>query len=517
MKKNERGITLIALVVTIVVLLILAGVSISMLTGENGIINQAKNSKDATEQARVEELVNLAVGSLVARYKGDTSQITPQMVAEEINNTEKRTDVYTDDETFPATIKFPEEGREAIAELNSSTTTGSYDGIYSEPGLEGQIAPVNIFNYEIIDNAEIGATEWDNLPTKEVRITGLKPKYCNNEGKYDSNTNESITDTNYEIILDDGSKISETLVIPYQVEGQYVNNRTAEEMYKVTEVNLGVYFDDDGSGWYGLPKVKTIIYPNTVKSILGNRYQSTETITKIILSQNLEKIGGYAFYGYDFTDIIIPDGVISIGNDAFGSCENLTKITIPDSVVSIGEKAFIYCDNLKEIRILRNENSSTISGEPWGASANITYKNKAYLEFTKNYLDDKNQEELEELILKTAGYTGTIEEFKQEVNLEQEATQEGMNYIEYLKYILTNAESSWVYVEYMVLEQGGEGKTVQELEKLFVEKIGYPGTFEQLLEESNMTRGDFENMIKEQGFRSEEDYLKVQIYVNKAF
>ena len=38
---NKRGITLIALVVTIVVLLILAGISISMLTGKNGVITQA--------------------------------------------------------------------------------------------------------------------------------------------------------------------------------------------------------------------------------------------------------------------------------------------------------------------------------------------------------------------------------------------------------------------------------------------------------------------------------------------
>ena len=47
---NVRGITLIALVVTIVVLLILAAVSISMLSGENGIIAQAKNAKEKTEE-----------------------------------------------------------------------------------------------------------------------------------------------------------------------------------------------------------------------------------------------------------------------------------------------------------------------------------------------------------------------------------------------------------------------------------------------------------------------------------
>lgn len=55
MKNKEKGITLIALVVTIVVLLILAGVSISMLTGENGIITQAQDAKLATERSSLRE------------------------------------------------------------------------------------------------------------------------------------------------------------------------------------------------------------------------------------------------------------------------------------------------------------------------------------------------------------------------------------------------------------------------------------------------------------------------------
>ena len=50
MRKN-RGITLIALVVTIIVLLILAGISISMLTGQNGILNRASEAKEKTETA----------------------------------------------------------------------------------------------------------------------------------------------------------------------------------------------------------------------------------------------------------------------------------------------------------------------------------------------------------------------------------------------------------------------------------------------------------------------------------
>ena len=53
--KRNRGITLIALVVTIIVLLILAGVSITMLTGQNGILNRAGEAKEKTEIAQEDE------------------------------------------------------------------------------------------------------------------------------------------------------------------------------------------------------------------------------------------------------------------------------------------------------------------------------------------------------------------------------------------------------------------------------------------------------------------------------
>ena len=56
---KNRGITLIALVVTIVVLLILAGISISMLTGQNGILNRAAEAKEKTAKAQEEEFATL--------------------------------------------------------------------------------------------------------------------------------------------------------------------------------------------------------------------------------------------------------------------------------------------------------------------------------------------------------------------------------------------------------------------------------------------------------------------------
>ena len=57
--KKERGITLIALIVTIVILLILSGVSIAILTGKNGVINQAKDAKEKYKQSSSNEEIGL--------------------------------------------------------------------------------------------------------------------------------------------------------------------------------------------------------------------------------------------------------------------------------------------------------------------------------------------------------------------------------------------------------------------------------------------------------------------------
>ena len=62
--KREKGITLIALVITIIVLLILAGVSISMLTGKNGILTRAKESEIYTNIAEIEEQAKLKITEL---------------------------------------------------------------------------------------------------------------------------------------------------------------------------------------------------------------------------------------------------------------------------------------------------------------------------------------------------------------------------------------------------------------------------------------------------------------------
>ena len=63
MKKN-KGITLIALVITIIILIILAGVSINLVFGQTGIITRAKEAKEATRAASVEDERNLWISEV---------------------------------------------------------------------------------------------------------------------------------------------------------------------------------------------------------------------------------------------------------------------------------------------------------------------------------------------------------------------------------------------------------------------------------------------------------------------
>ena len=77
--RKNKGITLIALVITIIVLLILAGVSIAMLTGENGILNQAQNAKKQTDIASEKEAVSLAYTTAYAKNNGEGKVTYSQM------------------------------------------------------------------------------------------------------------------------------------------------------------------------------------------------------------------------------------------------------------------------------------------------------------------------------------------------------------------------------------------------------------------------------------------------------
>lgn len=72
---KNKGITLISLIVTIIVLLILAGISITTITSDNGIFNKASSAKSETSKANAEEKVKLIIGKLILNKNGNAKLI----------------------------------------------------------------------------------------------------------------------------------------------------------------------------------------------------------------------------------------------------------------------------------------------------------------------------------------------------------------------------------------------------------------------------------------------------------
>ena len=72
MLKNNKGITLIALVITIIVLLILAGVSIAMLTGNNGVLTRASSAKVSNRLGEMKDEISLLAAETMTDYYQET-------------------------------------------------------------------------------------------------------------------------------------------------------------------------------------------------------------------------------------------------------------------------------------------------------------------------------------------------------------------------------------------------------------------------------------------------------------
>lgn len=84
--KKSKGITLVALIITIIILLILSGVTISMILGENGIINKAKNAKNNTNRSKFEENVEIAETTYKMNLKVENEQIAYAELKKTIEN-----------------------------------------------------------------------------------------------------------------------------------------------------------------------------------------------------------------------------------------------------------------------------------------------------------------------------------------------------------------------------------------------------------------------------------------------
>lgn len=116
-EKNARknnGITLIALVITIIVLIILASISIAALTGDNGLINQANDAKGSTEYQQWDERIDVAIVNAEGKHRNPTLDdviqqlIDSDIISEESQVNRETGDITTNEPTYVIEGKLEE-------------------------------------------------------------------------------------------------------------------------------------------------------------------------------------------------------------------------------------------------------------------------------------------------------------------------------------------------------------------------------------------------------------------------
>ncbi len=105
--------------------------------------------------------------------------------------------------------------------------------------------------------------------------------------------------------------------------------------------------------WYSnRSSIKNVVIGNGVISIGPSAFYDCTTLMSIAIPDSVTSIGNSAFYSCSsLKSITIPDSVTSIGNSVFYSCSKLTSVTIGNSVTYIGNSAFCFCSSLKRITI----------------------------------------------------------------------------------------------------------------------------------------------------------------------
>ena len=142
---------------------------------------------------------------------------------------------------------------------------------------------------------------------------------------------------------------------------------------KEDTVTLPKYINENSYFIYWMRGVRNVIIPDGVAVITEDAFNWCISLISIVIPDSVTYIGYSAFGNCSgLTSITIPDSVASIGNWAFNGCSSLTGITIPDSVTSIGNSAFRECKSLTSITV--PDSVTSISGDAFNDTA--YYNNK---------------------------------------------------------------------------------------------------------------------------------------------
>ena len=318
--RMQKGITLIALIITIIILLILAAVTIGGNLKNIDIIRYAQRAAEEYNESEILEKLNLVIAEVRMKMIESPNLDYAIVLKEQIE------------------VAFPNKTVRAEEAENA----------------DGYIVTIEELNIQYFVEKNGNFNEYVSF---EKIIQKYPERWIlleDNNGKMLGILSDSITEIVLEkelevVYIKNNMVINEKQKVDIESEDIKIKfGGAATSLQKVNVNNLSVCFEDEAFTDCG----------NLIEVINWNR-----TLNKKM--PNFENC-------VNLNTISIPSGITSIGQYAFEDCTNLKSVTIPSSVTTINSAVFATCTDLNSINI--DKAIDSISGSPWGApNATVTW------------------------------------------------------------------------------------------------------------------------------------------------
>ncbi len=378
MKKiyKNKGITLIALIITIIVLLILAGITIGALTSNNSILKQAGKAKNNTKVGKEKEVIELSVMGAVSLNKD--ALLKESEFQEQLNkNADEGNPIIIESNEEEYIVKFEDEDGKRYYNVPNDGDVEYIDGVTSEKVLTLQC--VNSKNTVI----------------KEYKYTIVTNNYSKNPPALEG----------YQVA--DNSKL----------EGEITESKTIKVLYYLLlqDDSSLVFTGLDSSGSVTTDESQIVSYMvgtgngaafNAIKNRGDENIKSILNIPDVYKGKPVVRVPKLAFGAYaggcKFIKINLPENLKEVADSGFLNCNEFEELTLKKNVTYLGWDAFSGCTKLKKL-ILKNSMNSYNAA--FGSTAleeiEIDPNSSAYyLEENKKVLYSKNKKTLIMCLLK---------------------------------------------------------------------------------------------------------------------